>query len=61
MFTEELLRDKSKRKQIQGKLIAFATRTPAFMYVTDVRENTLQDVITKIDTVITLETDNGPD
>lgn len=31
------------------------------MHVTDFRENTLQDVITKIDTVITLETDDGPD
>jgi len=40
---------KSKRKQIQEKLIKFATRIPAFMYLTDYRENTLYDVITKID------------
>ncbi|MGK9219473.1 MULTISPECIES: GIY-YIG nuclease family protein [unclassified Microbacterium] len=40
---------KSKRKQIQEKLIKFATRIPAFMYLTDFRENTLYDVITKID------------
>lgn len=40
---------KSKRKQIQEKLIKFATRIPAFMYLTDYRENTLQDVITKIE------------
>lgn len=40
---------KSKRKQIQEKLIKFATRIPAFMYLTDFRENTLQDVITKLD------------
>lgn len=40
---------KSKRKQIQEKLIKFATRIPAFMYLTDFRENTLQDVITKIE------------
>jgi hypothetical protein len=40
---------KSKRKQIQDKLIKFATRIPAFMYLTDYRENKLQDVITKIE------------
>jgi len=40
---------KSKRKQIQDKLIKFATRIPAFMYLTDFRENTLRDVITKIE------------
>lgn len=40
---------KSLRKQIQDKLIKFATKIPAFMYLTDFRENTLQDVITKIE------------
>ena len=40
---------KSKRKLIQDKLVKFATRIPAFMYLTDFRENTLQDVITKIE------------
>ncbi|MBN9152252.1 MAG: restriction endonuclease [Micrococcales bacterium] len=40
---------KSKRKLIQEKLIKFATRIPAFMYLTDYRENTLKDVITKIE------------
>jgi hypothetical protein len=40
---------KSKRKQIQEKLIKFATRIPAFMYLTDFRENTLNDVITKLE------------
>ena len=40
---------KSKRKQIQEKLVKFATRIPAFMYLTDFRENTLQDVITKLE------------
>jgi hypothetical protein len=39
----------SKRKQVQEKLIKFATRIPAFMYLTDFRENTLQDVITKLE------------
>jgi hypothetical protein len=40
---------KSKRKLIQEKLIKFATRIPAFMYLTDFRENTLYDVITKLE------------
>lgn len=40
---------KSKRKQIQEKLIKFATRIPAFMYLTDYREQTLTDVITKLE------------
>jgi hypothetical protein len=40
---------KSKRKHVQEKLIKFATRIPAFMYLTDFRENTLKDVITKLE------------
>ncbi|WP_164926995.1 DEAD/DEAH box helicase family protein [Chlorobaculum tepidum] len=40
---------KSKRKLVQKKLIKFATRIPAFMYLTDFRENTLQDVVTKLE------------
>ena len=40
---------KSKRKQIQEKLIKFATRIPVFMYLTDYRENSLKDVITKLE------------
>ena len=40
---------KSKRKEVQEKLIKFATRIPAFMYLTDFRENTLRDVITKLE------------
>ena len=40
---------KSKRKLVQEKLIKFATRIPAFMYLTDFREHTLQDVITKLE------------
>ena len=39
---------KSKRKQIQQKLIKFATRVPVFMYLTDEREKCLKDVITDI-------------
>jgi len=49
-LTEEEKEYKSKRKMVQEKLIKFATRIPAFMYLTDFRENTLQDVITKIET-----------
>ena len=48
-LTEEEKEYKSKRKQIQEKLIKFATRIPAFTYLTDFRENTLQDVITKLE------------
>ncbi len=40
---------KTRRKLVQEKLIKFATRIPAFMYLTDFRENTLQDVITKLE------------
>jgi hypothetical protein len=37
------------RKQIQEKLIKFATRIPIFMYLTDYRERSLKDVITKLE------------
>lgn len=40
---------KSKRKEIQEKLIKFATRIPVFMYLTDYREETLKDVITQLE------------
>jgi hypothetical protein len=49
-LTDEEKEYKSKRKLVQEKLIKFATRIPAFMYLTDFRENTLQDVITKLET-----------
>ena len=48
-LSEEEKEYKSKRKQIQDKLIKFATRIPAFMYLTDFREHTLSDVITKLE------------
>ena len=48
-MTDEEKEYKSKRKMVQEKLIKFATRIPAFMYLTDFRENTLQDVITKLE------------
>jgi hypothetical protein len=53
-LTEEEKEFKSKRKQVQEKLIKFATRIPAFMYLTDFRENKLQDVITKIEPALFL-------
>lgn len=37
------------RKQIQEKLIKFATRIPVFMYLTDYRERSLKDVITQLE------------
>ncbi len=40
---------KSLRKQIQEKLIKFATRIPVFMYLTDYRERCLKDVITQLE------------
>ena len=48
-LTEAEKEYKSKRKLVQEKLIKFATRIPAFMYLTDFRENTLRDVITKLE------------
>lgn len=48
-LSEEEREFKGKRKLVQEKLIKFATRIPAFMYLTDFRENTLKDVITKIE------------
>lgn len=40
---------KSMRKQIQEKLMKFATRIPVFMYLTDYRERCLKDVITQLE------------
>ncbi len=40
---------KTKRKAIQDKLIKFATRIPVFMYLTDLREYCLKDVITQLE------------
>lgn len=40
---------KSLRKQVQEKLIKFATRIPVFMYLTDYRERSLKDVITQLE------------
>ncbi len=48
-LTEEEKQYKSLRKQIQEKLIKFATRIPIFMYLTDYRERALKDVITQLE------------
>jgi hypothetical protein len=48
-LTDEEKEYKSLRKQIQEKLIKFATRVPVFMYLTDYRERTLKDVITQLE------------
>jgi hypothetical protein len=48
-LTEQEKEYKSLRKQIQDKLIKFATRIPVFMYLTDYREKCLKDVITKLE------------
>lgn len=48
-LSEEEKEYKNKRKQIQEKLIKFATRIPIFMYLTDYRERTLKDVITQLE------------
>lgn len=48
-LTAEEKEYKSLRKQIQEKLIKFATRVPVFMYLTDYREKSLKDVITQLE------------
>ena len=48
-MTEAEKEYKSKRKEIQEKLIKFATRIPVFMYLTDYREYTLYDVIRQLE------------
>ena len=48
-LSEEEKEYKSKRKQIQEKLIKFATRIPVFMYLTDYRERCLKDVIIQLE------------
>lgn len=48
-ISEEEKEIKGARKQIQEKLIKFATRIPIFMYLTDYREETLKDVIMELE------------
>lgn len=48
-LSEEEKEYKSVRKQIQEKLVKFATRIPIFMYLTDHRERSLKDIITQLE------------
>jgi hypothetical protein len=48
-LSEEEKEYKSMRKQIQEKLIKFATRIPVFMYLSDYREYSLSDVIRQLE------------
>jgi len=48
-MTDDEKKAKGLRKQIQEKLIKFATRVPIFMYLTDYREHTLKDIITQLE------------
>ena len=52
-FKKEISREEKHlrniRAQVRDKLIKFATRIPVFMYLTDYREYSLQDVIRKIE------------
>jgi hypothetical protein len=49
ILTDEEKKYKSLRKQIQEKLIKFATRVPVLMYLTDYRERSLKDIITQLE------------
>ena len=48
-ISEEEKQMKSLRKQIQENLLKLAARIPAFMYLTDYREQCIKDVITQIE------------
>ncbi|MEI6143866.1 MAG: DEAD/DEAH box helicase family protein, partial [Mariniphaga sp.] len=48
-LTDDEKEYKSIRKQIQEKLIKFATRIPVFMYLTDFRERSLKDIIVQLE------------
>ena len=48
-LSKEEKEEKSKRKQIQEKLVKFATRIPIFMYLSDYREHSLTDVVTELE------------
>ena len=49
VMTEEEKKRKNLRQELQEKLLNFAARIPIFMYLTDFREETLKDVITKLE------------
>ena len=49
IISEEEKELKSLRKQVQENLLKLAARIPAFMYLTDYREQCIKDVITQIE------------
>lgn len=51
-ITEQEKEIKSLRKRIQEKLLKFATRIPIFMYLTDHREESLKDIVTKLEPML---------
>lgn len=48
-LTAEEKREKVLRREIQEKLIKFATRVPIFMYLSDYREHSLEDVVRELE------------
>lgn len=48
-LTEDEKKAKSLRKEVQENLLKLAARIPAFMYLTDYREQCIKDVITQIE------------
>ena len=48
-LTEDEKKAKALRKQVQENLLKLAARIPAFMYLTDYREQCIKDVITQIE------------
>lgn len=48
-ISEEEKQAKSLRKQVQENLLKLAARIPAFMYLTDFREQTVKDVIRQLE------------
>ncbi len=48
-ISDEQKKINKTRKLIQEKLVKFATRIPIFMYLTDYREYSLRDIITKLE------------
>ncbi len=48
-LSEDEKKAKSLRKQVQENLLKLAARIPAFMYLTDYREQCIKDVITQIE------------
>jgi hypothetical protein len=49
ILSENEKEQKNLRKQVQEKLIKFATRIPVFMYLSEYREKALKDVINELE------------